>query len=124
MWIMMSESFLSIVAFKSNPPQPDMLHIRARVEGDIERVFPYAKVERTPRRDYMYRTTLPRSVVDAAISEQIARIDYGNFKDSVPDEQRHDRYMECWVAMLRLQNYKEHRRRFNRPTKRKTVAKE
>lgn len=43
MWVFMSDSFLSIVA-DSTVSKSDCLLVRARREGDIERVFPEAKV--------------------------------------------------------------------------------
>ena len=43
MWIMMNNSFLSIVSKDCGPAE---LLVRARRAGDIERVFPDAKVTR------------------------------------------------------------------------------
>jgi hypothetical protein len=95
MWIFMSDSFLSVVNHKN----PKMLTVRARVAGDIENVFPKAKVAHTPKRDYYYRTTLPREQVAKAIADSVAKIDYNNFKNSVSDNGRHNALLECWTAM-------------------------
>lgn len=102
MWLMLSNSFLSIVD-KVEPPDPSQLLVRARVAGDIERVFPDAVVTHTPRADYAYRATLPRAAIAVALADAIGRITYSNFKDSVADQQRHDAYLECWNAMYELQ---------------------
>lgn len=102
MWLMLSNSFLSIVD-KVEPPDPAQLLVRARIAGDIERVFPDAVVTHTPQADYAYRATLPRTAIAAALADTIDRLDYANFKNSVADPQRHDAYLDCWGAMHELQ---------------------
>lgn len=52
MWISLSDSFLSIVALEGPAADPAQLLVRARVAGDIERVFPTAMVTHTPKHDY------------------------------------------------------------------------
>lgn len=103
MWLSLSESFLSIVTPSGPEADPLQLLVRARVQGDIERVFPSAVVTTTPDRDYRYRTTLPRTVVAAALAAAVQNIDYTNFKSSVSDDDRHAAYFECWSAMHNLQ---------------------
>ena len=51
MWIFMKDAFLSIV---DKGGDGSTLLVRGRHAGDIERVFPGAKVERTPARDYLF----------------------------------------------------------------------
>lgn len=104
MWIALSDSFLSIVAHDFDP---ECLLVRARVAGDIERVFPKAKVERTPDADYLYRAKIPTEQVAQALAREARGIDYRNFKNSVLDQDRHDAYLACWSAMLRLQRIKD-----------------
>jgi hypothetical protein len=79
MWIMTNNSYLSIVSKDCGPAE---LLVRARRAGDIEKVFPDAKVTRTTNRDYLYRAVLPRDVVKQAVAAMIDHIDYPNFKDS------------------------------------------
>ena len=105
MWLMLSNSFLSVVD-KVEPPDPTRLLVRARVAGDIERVFPDAVVTHTPRADYAFRATLPRTAIAAALADAIRHLSYANFKNSVADPQRHDAYLECWEAMNDLQEQK------------------
>jgi hypothetical protein len=112
MWIMLNKSFLSIVDMSAadgnghnKKPEPtDMLIVRARLAGDIKQVFKDARVVCTPRRDYRYRALLPRSLVAEAIANEVMKIDYGNFKNSVNDDDRHDAYSDIWSVMYRLQN--------------------
>ncbi|KAB2856245.1 MAG: hypothetical protein F9K46_14460 [Anaerolineae bacterium] len=98
MWIFLPDSFLSIVAHRD---LPDHLLVRARKKGDIERVFPEAKVEHTPRADYPYRAPIPRARVAEALAAQAQAIDYDNFKNQVGDDARHDAYFSCWSVMNR-----------------------
>ena len=101
MWIMMNNSFLSIVSKDCSPAE---LLVRARRAGDIERVFPDAKVTRNTNSDYLYRAVLPRDAVKQALAAMIDHIDYPNFKDSVEDSSSHAAYVSVWCAMAGLQH--------------------
>lgn len=98
----MNDSFLSVVKDRD---KKNSLLVRARVEGDIERVFPDAIVKTNSGSDYMYRAYLPKRRVSKAIKKSIENIDYDNFKDSVPEEDkaRHDAYFDVWLDILPLQ---------------------
>ncbi len=96
MWLFMTDSFLSIAA---DPEDADSLLVRARKDGDIERVFPDAIVVETPDADYRYTAPLPRLQVAAAIAEQIASMDYGDFQAALPPGLRRDAYLEVWWRM-------------------------
>ena len=101
MWIMTNNSYLSIVSKDCGPAE---LLVRARRAGDIERVFPDAKVTRNTNSDYLYRAVLPRDVVKQALAAMIDHIDYPNFKDSVDDSSLHAAYVGVWCAMAGLQH--------------------
>lgn len=96
MWIFMNDSFLSIV---SDQEKPGNLLVRARIKGDIERVFTEAKVSHTPDFDYYYRASLPGKEVAGRMAELITSIDYSNFKNSVKDHSRHNAYFDVWDVM-------------------------
>lgn len=100
MWISLSNAFLSIVAI---PERPEMLKVRARREGDIERVFPSVVAQRTPGRDYLYRSEIPRTEVSAVIAANLAAINYDNFKNSVSNDRLHSAYASVWTTMSKLQ---------------------
>ena len=55
MWVVLNKSFLSIVKNRNNNNQ---LLVRARVKGDIERVFKDADVFEDEKADYKYRSIL------------------------------------------------------------------
>jgi len=101
MWIMANNSYLSIVSKDCGPAE---LLVRARRAGDIEKVFPDAKVIRNTNSDYLYRAVLPRDVVKQALAAMIDHIDYQNFKDSVEDRSLHAAYVGVWCAMAGLQH--------------------
>ena len=92
MWIMTNNSYLSIVSKDCGPAE---LLVRARRAGDIEKVFPNAKVTRQTDSDYLYRAILPRDVVKQALAVMIDLIDYPNFKDSVGVLHRGGRVRRC-----------------------------
>jgi len=100
MWIFLNNSFLSIVQANDDP---DYLMVRARLRGDIERVFPRVWVMVNDERDYRFRARIDRALVADAMAEQVRGIDYGNFKDSVPDGARHLAYYDVWRIMLHEQ---------------------
>lgn len=99
MWIFLNDAFLSIVADR----QSDRLLVRARIAGDIERVFPSAAVSASPDADYAYRAFVARDTVADTLFWQAQSIAYPNFKNSVQENDRHDAYLQVWSAMNRYQ---------------------
>lgn len=106
MWIFLSNSFVSIVAPKpeSGFDPGDFLVVRARVRGDIERLFPGTKVTAGKGTDYRFRAVIERGDVARVIDDRLWAIDYTNFKDSVPAQARHDAYLRVWNVMADLQD--------------------
>lgn len=119
MWIYLNDAYLSIADPRAtyaggDGPKGDKLLVRARFEGDIERVFgeqvaPH--VVRTPDRDYAFRLLVDRQRVAEVIAAAVREIDYLNFKGSVREKWRHDAYLGCWSAMEREQERRTPRRR-------------
>lgn len=123
MWIVLKDAFLSVVVPSAadrrrfgNEQTGDLLMVRARAQGDIDKVLPFATVHETPDRDYRFRAIVPRSRVAEAMALEVDRIDYGNFKNSVAEDDRHDAYAEVWQAMFRFQGL---RQRVTRAVKRR-----
>jgi hypothetical protein len=102
MWIFLSDSFLSVVA-DNQDPNGDRLLVRARRDGDIERVFPDAQTSYTENADYAYRAWMPRNDVAKAMAKQAMNINYTNFKDSIPDQDYHDACLAAWYSLRRYQ---------------------
>ncbi len=101
MWVCLNNAFFSIV--EPDDIGGDVLLVRARRKGDIEKVFPGVKVERIPGRDYLYRALIQRELVAETIADQVRRICYDNFKNSVRDHKLHDAYSAFWSIHARLQ---------------------
>lgn len=100
MWICLNDAFLSIVHKEC---KPDELLVRARRPGDIERVFPHAKVVSREGTDYQFRAVLPRADVADALMTEAMTIDYSNFKGATKDRRLHDAYAGFWNLHARLQ---------------------
>ncbi len=100
MWILMNDAMLSIVR---HTQQPGAMLVRARLAGDIERVFPAAQVVVGGGSDYRFRAVLPEKEVAAAVSKRLLDINYGNFKASVREPKRHHAYFKVWDVMHNLQ---------------------
>lgn len=102
MWIFLSDAFLSVVAERDKPSGPRLL-VRARRQGDIERVFPDAESFSVAGADYAFRAWLPRQRVAEVMQQQVQAITYPNFKDSIRDYAYHDAALAAWSAMHSFQ---------------------
>ena len=100
MWLCLSGAFLSIV---HKDCAADELLVRARRQGDIQKVFPDAKVQKTIGNDYLFRAVIKRSVVGAAMVNLVEDIEYDNFKNTVRDNKLHGAYNRIWHVMSDLQ---------------------
>ena len=102
MWIVLNKSFLSIVKNRNDENQ---LLVRARVKGDIEKVFENADVFEDENADYKYRAYIDRKNVADKISDELLKINYDNFKNSVSKDEynRKNAYMNVWSALNKLQ---------------------
>lgn len=96
MWIFLNDCFFSIVAKEC---ARDELLVRARRKGDIEKVFPGAKVRKGEFTDYAYRAPVKKTEIASAMAGEINRVTYTNFKDSVTDDKLHGAYSRVWAAM-------------------------
>ena len=102
MWVFLNDAMFSFVQDRVNANE---LVCRARVRGDIEKVFPGADVKESTESDYRFRAWIKREVVATAMKNEVDRINYFNFKDSIAkeDNDRHSAYIGVWSAMQRLQ---------------------
>ena len=117
MWIFTDISFVSIVRPKNGKGRKDPLVVRGRVKGDIEALFPKAKVRVTPARDYLYRAVVSRKVVAEVLAKKIMDIDYDNYKDAITDKakDRHDAYLRVWWELMNLQRGRAGNTKSSRP---------
>lgn len=96
MWIFTSNSFLSIVA---HTDKPDTLLVRSRLPGDIEALFPDARVFELADADYRYRAEIPRNQVAEALADSVRSLDYPNFKNSLSGTKRKSAAAKVWQAL-------------------------
>jgi hypothetical protein len=82
MWLFTRDGFLSIVEHND---KPDMLLVRSRFKGHIERIFGdlVKEVEKDAGTDYEYRAEIPKAKVAEVIAQMVLDIDYGNFKNEL-----------------------------------------
>lgn len=100
MWLILSDCFFSIV---DKDCARDEVLVRARRSGDIEKLWPGAKVDRDAGTDYLFRAKVKRDDVKTALAKEVDRVSYANFKDSVSDDRLHDAYLRAWGALLAVQ---------------------
>ena len=100
MWIQFNNAFLSIV---ENREKTIELLVRARVKGDIEKVFPEADVFEDNNADYKYRAFISKAMVAEKIMLKVTEINYDNFKNSVKEIERKKVYTNIWVELRKFQ---------------------
>ena len=102
MWLVLDNSFLSIVKDRDNE---DRLLVRARLKGDIEKIFPEAEVIEGAGSDYKYRAFIKRDNVSMHLLKKINKINYTNFKSKVAssDKDRAHTYSKIWSIMYQKQ---------------------
>jgi hypothetical protein len=94
-WICLNDSFVSVIADQKNE---ELLVVRARRKEHLFNLPGNGiEVTVTPERDYKYRTKAARRRFAQIVASRIEQIEYGNFKDSVADEDLHDLYKQFWV---------------------------
>ena len=100
MWIQFNNAFLSIVENRENTTE---LLVRARVKGDIEKVFPEADVFEDNNADYKYRAFISKAIVAEKIMLKVTEINYDNFKNSVKEIDRKKIYSNIWAELRKIQ---------------------
>lgn len=102
MWVAMNDSFVSIVQDNTDPKS---VVVRARVEEDLENLFPEhsAEIIETDDSDYRFRLFLDKIYVADRIKERVLDIDYFNFKDSVKQSWRKIAYLKIWQVLYDVQ---------------------
>ncbi len=103
MWIFTSKSFLSVVVDRNHPSR---LLVRARMEGDIEVMFPNAKAFIDEMADYKYRAFVTKNEFNSALEDYTVNLNYDKFKPSIPSHQalRQQAYLDVWAVMEAYQD--------------------
>lgn len=105
MWVFTKNGFFSAV---QNFKNPDLIHVRARFKGDLERLCEEygvaPEVVSTPGNDYPFRMDFTREKWAEIMSEEARRIDYPNFKNAVHFAEgaslcRNNAYLSVWEVL-------------------------
>lgn len=92
MWLFTKVGFFSVVLSSESKPEvgneDDVLSIRARIKGDLEKLRSSYAPELTdtielPGRDYPYRAYISKEKFAAAMCRAALDVDYGNFKSMI-----------------------------------------
>ena len=100
MWACFNNAFVSAVQDKN---KKDGLVIRARRRDHLEKLFPEDKVIVNGGTDYKYRVYVSKEKYAELVKNAILGIDYGNFKNSVRDDDLHDLYNGFWYMHYKMQ---------------------
>lgn len=101
MWLCMNDGFVSVVEDRDDP---GLLCVRARRRRDLAALLPDVKIVRSgPGADYAWRAWVTREKLSFVIAERIVRIDYGNFKNSVQEDDLHRLYSGFWHSHFQYQ---------------------
>lgn len=106
MWLFCKHGFFSAV---QNFDDSNLIHVRARFKGDLERLCETYQVEpkvvSLPGTDYPFRMDFERGKWSEIVQHEAEAIDYENFKNAVHDGTKRDAaYMSVWSAMRRQQD--------------------
>ena len=122
MWIFCKLGFFSAVQHRE---KHDVLLVRARIKGDLERLLKeikdnglggqdgcFGKIQETPNADYRFRVEIRKQAFAEFLFVAAKEIDYDNFKNAAHDGTvRDEAYMDVWRAMWSAQNFPKNRRK-------------
>ena len=102
MWVFTNDGFYSIVRHRT---LPNMLIVRARFKGDIEKLIPDAEVIELNESDadYRFRAFVDDSVLAKVFFDKIEKIDYPNFKNSISIKGLHAVAIQVWSILKKAQ---------------------
>ena len=101
MWFCFNNGFVSAV---ENRDDKDGLVVRARRREHLEDNFPDNKIVVGGSTDYNYRIFISKKEFAEIVKDRIMDIDYGNFKNSVEDDDLYDLYSKFWTLHYKFQN--------------------
>lgn len=100
MWVCLNDAFVSAV---ESDTDPNILKVRARKREHLTTLFPGKKIYSSKNTDYAYRVFVGRKAFAKLVANRVMDINYGNFKDSVLDDELHDLYADFWTLHYKYQ---------------------
>jgi hypothetical protein len=110
MWLVTKEGLFSIV---HKDCKQDEVMVRSRVRVDLEnllkKIYSKAKIIEGAGTDYQFRCIVPRDDLAEYLVEYVTMMDYGNFKNTIPDNDRirHSAYYGIWSSGAALRDGSE-----------------
>lgn len=104
MWIFSEGGFISAVSHRD---KKDTLLVRSRDRVSLEPLAKFAevKIKTTPDADYRYRIEVSKTVFGAWMADQIADLDYDNYKTRVHQSRGNEfaaPLHDVWSVMLEV----------------------
>lgn len=96
MWVFLNDAMVSIVRDYRNL---DLLLVRSRIEGDVQRAIPGAEVIEHSRPDWKYTTTVSRSELKDALANAVDRLNYFDYEASLDGNTRHRAMVAVFGAL-------------------------
>lgn len=93
MWICFNDGFISAVQDWHNPHK---LMVRSRRYEILETLFPDEDIQIGGGSDYKYRVFVEKEKVAEIVKNRLLDVNYGNFKNSVKDNDLHTLYARFW----------------------------
>lgn len=115
MWVFTKSGFYSAIEYEPHrhPEEAEQIGavggshvlVRGRVQKDIDVLAERcgSRVMCDDSADYMFRTIISRQSWADFLAQSAQDIDYGNFKSTIKDHDRHSAYMGVWSAVHSLQ---------------------
>ncbi len=102
MWVCLNSGFVSIVR---DAQKKGYVLVRARRKAVLQTLCGKRNkhITRDDTRDYRWRISVEQCRVGEIINDEVASIDYTNFKKSVKDKALHTLYLDFWVLHSRYQ---------------------
>lgn len=100
MWLFTNIGFISIV---ESEKEKNVMIIRARNPKHLKELFPNKEIIVIPNRDYCCRVFISRDELVIFMGSVAKSIIYGNFKDSIIDDDYHNACFGVWSVMNNYQ---------------------
>lgn len=94
MWVTLNDAFVSIVEHRDDK---NLLIVRGRFKGDVDRFLGCRCEQETPNADYRFRAVVARVDVARRMYAQVNAISYPNFKDSIKAAFRRSLASRVWA---------------------------
>ena len=107
MWVFTDNAFISL---RADMTVPDLLDVRARFPGDIEKLWPQAVVTENYEYDYRFSSQVRREDVASVLGHQVRKLRYHSLTERILSPTREEAYLHVWFAMREAQKRSQSRK--------------